>query len=67
MKTLGATVVLAGLALVVGCAPPPLTKAQVDGQIVCNQDAMDQVERAARRTFSELHWVHCPTAVLRAI
>lgn len=53
--------------LACGCAPAPLTKADVDGRIVCNVDRMDQVERAARREFKEVHWVHCPEAVLRAI
>lgn len=50
-----------------GCAPAPLTKADVDGRIVCNVDLMDQVERAARREFKEVHWVNCPQAVLRAV
>jgi hypothetical protein len=50
---------------VAGCAPAPLTKAEVDGRIVCNVDRMDQVERAARREFKDVHWVHCPQAVLR--
>jgi hypothetical protein len=50
-----------------GCAPAPLTKADVDGRVVCNVDRMDQVERAARRAFKEVHWVHCPQAVLRAM
>ena len=48
-----------------GCAPAPLTKADVDGRIVCNVDRMDQVERAARREFKEVRWVACPEAVLR--
>jgi hypothetical protein len=48
-----------------GCAPAPLTKADVDGRVVCNVDRMDQVERAARREFKDVHWVHCPQAVLR--
>lgn len=50
-----------------GCAPAPLTKADVDGLVVCNVDRMDQVERAARRENKEIHWVHCPQAVLRAV
>jgi hypothetical protein len=56
-----AAVALAGA----GCAPAPLTKADVDGRIVCNVDRMDQVERAARREFKEVRWVACPQAVLR--
>ena len=50
-----------------GCAPQPLTKADVDGRIVCNVDQMDQVERAARRENKEVHWLRCPQAVLRAM
>jgi hypothetical protein len=52
---------------VAGCAPAPLTKAEVDGRIVCNVDRMDQVERAARRDNKEVHWVNCPQAVLRTM
>jgi hypothetical protein len=52
---------------VAGCAPAPLTKAEVDGRIVCNVDRMDQVERAARRENKEVHWVNCPQAVLRTM
>jgi hypothetical protein len=39
----------------------------VDGRIVCNVDRMDQVERAARRENTEVHWVNCPQAVLRTM
>jgi hypothetical protein len=59
---------IAAVAIVVaGCAPAPLTKAEVDGRIVCNVDRMDQVERAARRENKEVHWVNCPQAVLRTM
>ncbi len=67
MTKLLAAAGIAGLVVVAGCATQPLTKAQVDGKIVCNYEVMDQVERQARRNFTELHWVNCPTAVLRAI
>ena len=50
-----------------GCASAPLTRAEVDGRVVCNADRMDQVEREARRAFKEVHWIHCPQAVLRAM
>lgn len=50
-----------------GCAPAPLTKADVDGLVVCNVDWMDQVERAARREGKEVHWVHCPRVTLRVV
>ena len=55
------------LVLMAGCTPAPLTKADVDGRIVCNADQMDQVERSARRENKEIHWLHCPEAVLRAM
>ena len=59
---------IAAVAIVVaGCAPAPLTKAEVDGRIVCNVDRMDQIERAARRENKEVHWVNCPQAVLRTM
>ena len=50
-----------------GCAPEPMTKADVDGRIVCNTDRMGEVERSARRENKEVHWLHCPQAVLRAM
>jgi hypothetical protein len=58
---------LLALVTVCGCAPVPLTKADVDGRIVCNQDAMDQVERLARRNTATVLWVNCPQATLRVI
>jgi hypothetical protein len=63
-----ALLVVAGLtvALLAGCAPAPLTRADVDGKIICNTDQMDQVERAARRSSRQIVWVNCPQAVLRA-
>ncbi len=56
---------IAGVLTVAGCAPVPLTKADVDGRIVCNEDRMDQVERQAWRINARVHWVNCPQAVLR--
>jgi hypothetical protein len=49
------------------CAPAPLTKADVDGRVVCNSDRMEQIERAARRENKDVHWVHCPQATLRVV
>ena len=60
------TVTVATVALS-GCAPEPMTKADVDGRIVCNTDQMAEVERSARRENKEIHWLHCPQAVLRAM
>ena len=62
---LGVAVAVMAIGLA-GCALQPLTRAQVDGKIVCNADRMDQVEREARRANAQLHWVNCPTATLRA-
>ena len=66
MKTLFIIASLTALPLLVGCAPAPLTKADVDGRIVCNVDQMDQVERMAMRANRQVLWMNCPRAVLRA-
>jgi hypothetical protein len=60
---------LAGIAglLLAGCTPAPLTKAEYDGLVVCHPDVLDQVERAARRTFAQVYWYNCPKATLRVI
>jgi hypothetical protein len=67
MKTVLAMLVFGIVVLTSGCATAPLSKADVDGRVVCNVDRMDQVERAARRTFAEIHWVNCPRATLRVV
>jgi len=67
MNTLLPPLVVGIVVLVSGCASAPLTKADVDGRVVCNVDRMDQVERAARRTFGEIRWVNCPRATLRVV
>ena len=67
MRFFSLTAITAAVVLATGCAPAPLTKADVDGRIVCNADQMDQVERSARRENKEVHWLHCPQAVLRAM
>jgi len=60
---------LAGITslLLAGCTPAPLNKADYDGLVVCNPDVLDQVERAARRTFGQVYWYNCPKATLRVI
>lgn len=63
LLTLGLVLFALGLA---GCAPQPLTKADVDGKIVCNADKMDQVERDAMHRNAQLRWVNCPQVTLRA-
>ena len=52
-----------GVLLVLGCAPAPLTRADVEGSIVCNVEQMDQVEREARRRNAKVQWVQCPQRV----
>ena len=59
---------IAGAVLTIGgCTPAPLTKAEVDGRIVCNDVAMDQAQRQARRSNADIYWVHCPESVLRVV
>ena len=56
----------AGLMMVLsGCASAPLTRAEVDGRIVCDSDRMDRAEREARKNGAGIVWVNCPTATLR--
>ena len=47
---------------VVACASAPVDRADGDGVIACDANRMAQVERDARRTFKEVHWLHCPQA-----
>ncbi|HVF65445.1 MAG TPA: hypothetical protein VNE58_15770 [Casimicrobiaceae bacterium] len=58
---------ISGSLLVAGCAPVQYTKADLDGLVVCNVDAMDAVERAAKRNFTQIVWVNCPRAVIRVV
>lgn len=67
MRTIVFLAGIAGTLLIGGCASAPPTEAYLDGLIVCNTNYMDQVERAARRHFTEVHWINCPTAVLRVV
>ena len=67
MKALLALAIMVAAMGLAGCAPQPLTRADVDGKIVCNADRMDQVEREARRNNVQVHWVNCPTATLLAV
>lgn len=67
MRIVSRAAIGVAVVLMAGCAAEPLTKAEVDGRVVCNVDRMDQVERSARRENKEIHWLHCPEAVLRAM
>ena len=62
LSSMGCAAILAS-----GCAPAPLTRADVDGRVVCDVDKMDRIEHSARRGFKDVHWVNCPKAVLRAM
>jgi len=42
-----------------------LTKAEVDGRVVCNSDQMAKVEQEARQNNKAIRWVNCPTVTLR--
>lgn len=65
MHKLFALAGIAGVLTIAGCAPVPLTKADVDGRVICNEERMDQVERQARRNNAQVLWVNCPQVVLR--
>jgi hypothetical protein len=67
MNTIMLLSIVAVAAGVSACAPAPLTKADVDGRVVCNSDRMEQIARAARRENKDVHWVHCPQATLRVV
>jgi hypothetical protein len=66
MNRIVLTAIIAAVAMS-GCAPVHYAKADLDGLIVCNPDAMDQVERQAKRKFAQVIWMRCPTATLRVI
>ena len=52
---------IAGAALAMSaCASPPLNNADAGSRTACDANRMAQVERDARRTFKEVHWLHCP-------
>ena len=65
MKTIMLLSILPIAAGLSACAPAPLTKADVDGRVVCNTDRMDRIEREARRENKDVRWVNCPLATLR--
>lgn len=61
-----AWVPLAAAGALGACAQAPLAVADVDGRVVCNAERMADAEARARRDFTELRWVNCPRATLRA-
>ncbi len=67
MKTLIVSFCAVSVLGLSACAPTQLTRADVDGKIVCNKDYMDQVDRNARRQMAEVRWVNCPTVQLHVV
>jgi hypothetical protein len=67
MKTLVLSVCAVSVLVLAGCAPAPLTRADVDGKVVCNTEQMDQVERAARHQMADVRWYNCPTVRLHVV
>ena len=65
MRTLLTLAGVAGIALCAGCAQAPLTKAEVDGRVVCDSERMAKVEQQARLDNRAVVWVNCPTVTLR--
>jgi hypothetical protein len=51
----------------VGCAPALQTRADASERAECDAARMDRVEREARRTFKEVHWLRCPQAAPPAL
>jgi len=69
MKALFAIAMLVAAGSLMGCATTqqPLTKADVDGRVICNYDRMDELDRKARMQGHQLIWMNCPRATLRAV
>jgi hypothetical protein len=49
------------------CASAPLNSADAGTPGACDANRMAQVEHDARRTFKEVHWLHCPQAAVPAM
>lgn len=60
MKTLLLLSTLAAGILGSGCAPVALTRSDAGDRYVCDTERMTQVERAAERSYTEIHWLRCP-------
>jgi hypothetical protein len=67
MKTIVFLTSIAGTVLIEGCASAPLTDAYLDGLIICNKQAMEKVERIAKRSLKEVRWVNCPTETIKVV
>lgn len=67
MKPLLSGAAIVGAGLLCSCATPQYTGADLDGRVVCDEAQMVAVERAARRNFTDVRWVNCPTATLRVV
>jgi hypothetical protein len=54
--------VFSGAALMAGCASAPMRTVENNTALRCDYAQMDRIERAAKITRTELHWVNCPQA-----
>ena len=60
MRTLLLLSTLAAGILGAGCAPVAMTRSDGDNHYVCDTQRMAQVDRAAERSYTEIHWLRCP-------
>ena len=67
MKPLLSAAAVIATALLCSCATPQYTGADLEGRVVCDEAQMRAIEHAARRNFTEVHWVNCPTATIRVV
>ena len=47
---------------VAACAPTTTVRADADDVVACDAAQMDRIEKDARHTFKEVHWLRCPPA-----
>ena len=57
-----AVVVASLVTSIAGCAPTMSTHADANVELACDAAQMDRVDKEARRTFKEVHWLRCPSA-----
>jgi hypothetical protein len=60
MKTLLLLSTLTAGILGSGCAPVAVTRSDTGDRYVCDTERMALVERAAERSYTEIHWLRCP-------
>ena len=64
---LSAAALIAAALLCSGCATQQYTAADLDGQVVCDEARMSQVENDANKHLAQVPWVNCPTATVRVV